>query len=292
MTKNDIHESIPAVSQKCLSEQILSEHCLKEKDAMIISKSDSGETAVSSSDIEAPPPVGDVAGNHSTREDDDDDNDEKDEILVGAFEDLNGTIDVPLAGVENDDGKTTRRQVPNGCVICLSGFDPDEKITWSYNPLCSHIFHHECVVHWYLTVGRKEQRKCRRRHPLLGPEEELAMICKFPMDCPCCRRSFCKPVDDDNDDGKKHAKSSLSPDNSGTIEIEAPIAEPAANASHEQQPEETPPIIDDSSSSPASSTPLADATIDTSSPSSSLQSITTPAPDTQEEDPEQPSTTL
>jgi hypothetical protein len=282
LTKDEIHECEPdkrqdklSLSQKDLSERShsnrifkedLSERSLnnrifKEKD-MVISQSNSGETALST-DIEAPPPVDDVAGISL-------DDDEKDELLVDAFGDMNGIIFVPLAGVENDSKTTTRRFVPNGCAICLSGFDPGEKITWSYNSKCSHIFHHECVVHWYLTVGRKEQRKFRLLNPDLTPEEELAMICKFPMVCPCCRQSFCKPVDDD----EEHALS-LSPDSSGNVE--AP-----ASAGQEEQPEETPPI--DASSNPQGTSP-ADATIDNTSPS---PQATTPA-DGQEGDPEHPS---
>lgn len=281
-----------SLSQKSLSERrmSLSEHNLNQlKDEKMVSRNSSGETTVSS-DIEAPPPIKNAAGNSSPEEENDDD--EKDEILVDIFEDTNGIISVPLAGVENDSKTMTRRQVPNGCAICLSSFDPDEKITRSYNPQCSHIFHHECVLHWYLAVGRKEQRKRRHQNSQLRPEEELAMLCKFPMVCPCCRRPFCKPVDDIEEEDVVEGLSSGSSGN-----VEALTTEPAS-ANPDEQSEETPPI--DSSSSPQITPPVdgtidispspqskrpADATFDTSS--SSPQS-TRPA-DAQEEDTEQPS---
>jgi hypothetical protein len=89
--------------------------------------------------------------------------DEEDgEMLIVDFYDDNEIIYVPLPGQENTTNdeedvvvSTPRRQVINGCAICLSTFMPEERVTWSSNPNCSHIFHHDCVLHWFLTVGRK-----------------------------------------------------------------------------------------------------------------------------------------
>jgi hypothetical protein len=150
--------------------------------------SSSGETCnLSVEDFEAPPPMTKRTSSDSVSDDEDR------EILVVDFYDTNEVIYVPLPGQENtndEEAVSTRRQVINGCAICLSTFTPEERITWSSNPDCAHIFHHDCVLHWFLTVGRKSQRNRRRMNPEMSETEALDMICKFPMLCPCCRQSF------------------------------------------------------------------------------------------------------
>mmetsp|Transcript_2349 Transcript_2349/g.3858 ORF Transcript_2349/g.3858 Transcript_2349/m.3858 type:complete len:370 (+) Transcript_2349:229-1338(+) len=122
------------------------------------------------------------------------------EVLVFDFEDSNQKVYVPLPGQTNSDAgenegrPSTRRLVSSGCAICLSLFDPEEKITWSANPECPHIFHSDCVLHWFLAVGRKVQKRRRRQNPDMTDEEALDTICKFPTLCPCCRQDFCLEV--------------------------------------------------------------------------------------------------
>jgi hypothetical protein len=80
--------------------------------------------------------------------------------------------------------------MPNGCAICLSTFAPEVKVTWSSNPECAHIFHYDCVLHRFLTVGRKVLRKRMHQNPQMSESEALDLICKFPMLYPLCYNSF------------------------------------------------------------------------------------------------------
>lgn len=134
-------------------------------------------------DIEAPPP----SSSPSTSDDEvqgavvegnDDD--------LTLFQETNEILFVPMPGQEDTE---KRRYVPNGCSICLSCLEPGEKITWSSNPDCTHVYHHDCVIHWFLTVGRKAQCKRLRQDPETRVTKE--MLCDFPMTCPCCRQPFC-----------------------------------------------------------------------------------------------------
>jgi hypothetical protein len=128
--------------------------------------------------------------------------DEDGEQAVLAFEcnDSHQKIYIPLPGQTTVDPEATkgtascRRMVTSGCAICLCHFDPEEKITWSANPNCPHVFHGDCILHWYLAVGRKAQKKRLRIHPNMADEEILSTICEFQTNCPCCRQSFCHGV--------------------------------------------------------------------------------------------------
>lgn len=40
---------------------------------------------------------------------------------------------------------------PLECAICLEAFVPDEIVSWSANPKCSHVFHHDCIKSWLLS---------------------------------------------------------------------------------------------------------------------------------------------
>ena len=128
------------------------------------------------------------------------DDEAEEAVLACDFDDNHQKIYIPMPGQTVDqiaakEGATSNRRLEsNGCAICLCLCEAEEKITWSANPECSHIFHSDCVLHWYLAVGRKTQKRRLRKNPDMTTDEILAKICDFPMACPCCRQEFCREV--------------------------------------------------------------------------------------------------
>ena len=136
---------------------------------------------------------------------------DEEKVLAFDFDDTHQKIYVPLPGQtleqnEAQGGATcSKRLVASGCAICLCLFDPDESITWAANPGCQHIFHSDCVLHWFLAVGRKTQKRRLRRNPEMTADEAIGKICEFPMACPCCRQEFCREVGKEVEDSPSTA---------------------------------------------------------------------------------------
>ncbi|KAG7338607.1 ring-like zinc finger domain containing protein [Nitzschia inconspicua] len=160
---------------------------------------DESESGIVAIDVEAQ-----IAGSErkakEKRSDSLTDDEEEQAVLAFAFDDNCRKVYVPLPGQTTMDAEETvgapsaRRMVNSGCAICLCTFDTEEKITWSANPKCPHIFHSDCILHWYLAVGRKTQRRHIRQNPEMSDEELLTKICDFPINCPCCRQNFCQDI--------------------------------------------------------------------------------------------------
>ncbi|GAX13962.1 hypothetical protein FisN_5Lh131 [Fistulifera solaris] len=111
----------------------------------------------------------------------------------------NGFIFVPLPGTKChddsvDDAEKMNRKVPNSCAICLSSFEPEDRVTWSSNKECTHVFHHSCIIDWLNSSGRRQLRRRRRQGQQEGvfnyANDPLRKITRFPMPCPCCRQVF------------------------------------------------------------------------------------------------------
>ena len=74
-------------------------------------------------------------------------------------------LKLPCAGDTLCDGKESSfRIVTSSCAICLSCYQYGERIVWSSNVACAHIYHHYCMITWM------NKRKS--------------------IDCPCCRQNF------------------------------------------------------------------------------------------------------
>ena len=90
-----------------------------------------------------------------------------------------------------------KREVPKFCAICLDEYEPSDKVCWSSNPECTHVFHHDCMLHWLNSLGK---RACK--HQRFSEDPSVAQVLNFATECPCCRQSFIdKAVDVEVVDG-------------------------------------------------------------------------------------------
>lgn len=183
LDKSDIHE----IEQSCIDPSTGSS-CKDNVGSVSATTEESDSQDETAKDIEKGTP-----GRRRTSSMFSEDDEELEEMDL---EDTNEILYVPLAGstcpVEGEEqGK--RRQVLNGCAICLTPLVSGEKLIWASNPECSHVFHHSCILHWFHASGRKTQKRRLRQNPNMTDTEALESICKFPMNCPCCRQTFCLP---------------------------------------------------------------------------------------------------
>jgi Ring finger domain len=144
-------------------------------------------------------------------------------LLDDVFEDAAvGFIKIPMPGESchdfSDPGtiQTSVRTVPGGCVICLNTFVVGDRVTWSSNKACNHLFHEECILDWLKTSGRKtlrRQRRQRESHDLRTEIDIVHEVTSVPWLCPVCRQDFIKPKQQET---KDTAESKDEP-NSGNI---------------------------------------------------------------------------
>ena len=134
-----------------------------------------------------------------------------------------GNIDSDRLGSEAAASVRTR-QAPSGCAVCLSQFCANERITWSSNEDCSHVFHHDCLLRWFQAVGLKHQAKELQLRPTMTEEEALELLFKFPKLCPCCRQPFCIEIEDDKI-GRHEGIESSTDDSSGITGSERTVVD-------------------------------------------------------------------
>ena len=89
-------------------------------------------------------------------------------------------VDFHNSGMGDDDDEEIE------CPICMCAFEVDDIVSWSFQPECQHVFHHQCIKEWLL------RRSC----------------------CPFCRSVYMpvdefdgKQVADDDERGGKLSKS-------------------------------------------------------------------------------------
>lgn len=52
--------------------------------------------------------------------------------------------------ITNEHNHTTVHSPLTECPICMNGFHAGDIVSWSANPSCCHVYHHECLKEWLL----------------------------------------------------------------------------------------------------------------------------------------------
>jgi hypothetical protein len=73
----------------------------------------------------------------------------------------------------------------NVCTICLMEYEPSERVSWSSNKECTHVFHEDCIIHWLVSLGRTKSKMTR-----FSEEPTEAQLLNYELECPCCRQEF------------------------------------------------------------------------------------------------------
>mmetsp|Transcript_33356 Transcript_33356/g.60111 ORF Transcript_33356/g.60111 Transcript_33356/m.60111 type:complete len:315 (-) Transcript_33356:125-1069(-) len=81
--------------------------------------------------------------------------------------------------------KGERRSCSIFCAICLMEYETSERVSWSSNPACTHVFHEDCVVQWLVALGKTKSKMQRYSE---APTE--AQLLNYQLECPCCRQEF------------------------------------------------------------------------------------------------------
>lgn len=126
------------------------------------------------------------------------------ESMEEGFGDEAGVVVVPSPGVACTDCESTvppftmisLREVPNMCAICLCPFEVEDKVSWSSNHRCQHIFHYDCILSWLTKTAQRHYKRRQRQ----GEGERGVVInathasdgttTDFPVHCPTCRQDF------------------------------------------------------------------------------------------------------
>ena len=77
------------------------------------------------------------------------------------------------------------RAVPIFCAVCLMKHEITNRVCWSSNSECSHMFHEDCILQWQVALGRKHSR---RKHFSVSPSEKKLL--DFDLTCACYRQDF------------------------------------------------------------------------------------------------------
>lgn len=80
-----------------------------------------------------------------------------------------------ITSTTDDAGNPVRYVIPE-CTICLNDFKVGERASWSPQKRCFHGFHEDCIVQWFVTLGRRT-----------GDDNNNT---GFEMNCPICREDW------------------------------------------------------------------------------------------------------
>ncbi len=88
------------------------------------------------------------------------------------------------AAINSQPHAIEKRNVPIFCAICLSEYEMGDRVCWSSNAECSHVFHEDCILQWLISSGKK---RSSIQYFTSNPSDEELLKHEF---CPCCRQDF------------------------------------------------------------------------------------------------------
>lgn len=101
----------------------------------------------------------------------------------GGDVDNSNILNSSSTGIHDDKRKS--KICPNVCTICLMEYEPSERVSWSSNKECTHVFHEDCITHWLVSLGRTKSKMLR-----FSEEPTEAQLLNYELECPCCRQEF------------------------------------------------------------------------------------------------------
>ena len=108
--------------------------------------------------------------------------------LFGGKDKLKDVKEDPIVVTEKEESTKVNggiRSCSISCAICLAEYEPTERVSWSSNPDCTHVFHEDCVVSWLVSLGRTKSKQVR-----FSEQPTEAQLLNYQLECPCCRQAF------------------------------------------------------------------------------------------------------
>lgn len=106
-------------------------------------------------------------------------------VAHAAKDSVGGDNNTKKNGTSKTGIKRKSRICPNVCTICLMEYEPSERVSWSSNKECTHVFHEDCITHWLVSLGRTKSKMLR-----FSEEPTEAQLLNYELECPCCRQDF------------------------------------------------------------------------------------------------------
>jgi len=161
--------------------------------------SESFDTANTATSAKEPSSIKIPDKNSKSNKTKDDDGEKDDELSF----DEDSKVRVPCAGECLETDTNNFRLVPNGCAICLCEFESGNRVCWSSTAEDPHVFHEECILNYFNSVGQKESRRRNNRQENRSVDQDHVQVAKdFPTLCPSCRQQFVA-LDNKNSDSER-----------------------------------------------------------------------------------------
>jgi len=121
------------------------------------------------------------AGKDDGNDDKDDADDPSISLSVDSGFDSTTTTTTRSLCLDHNKNRQQQQMINGTCIICFEDFVKDDRIVWSYNANCNHVYHQECMAHYLAS-------NAQRTRPRYA--SETLNVTDNP--CPTCRRpNYC-----------------------------------------------------------------------------------------------------